>query len=138
MNNKKCIGCSQYKNCKDSFASWVFFIIGIIATVALRVVTVLMDFRPIYGKIAWYVGVAGFLVFFIYKFILNQRLENFIYKSGLADKINRQVGLSRQDYKLIGEIFCGLTSKKERINYLFIFVLSAVALILAIYVDFIR
>lgn len=138
MNNKKCIGCSQYKKCKDSFTSWIFFVIGIIATVALRVVTVLMDFRPIYGKITWYVGVGGFLVFFIYKFILNQRLKNFIYKSGLLDKINRQVGLSEQDYKLIREIFCGLTSKKERINYLFIFVLSAVALILAIYVDFIR
>ena len=61
----RCLNCAEHKNCKDSFVSWVFFIIGIIATVAIRVVTVLIYLDPIYAKIAWYIGVMGFFLFFV-------------------------------------------------------------------------
>ena len=37
-----------------------YFIIGIIATVAIRVVTVLTHLDPIYAKVAWYIGVGSF------------------------------------------------------------------------------
>ncbi len=135
---KRCITCSEYKNCRDSFASWVFFIIGLIATVAIRVVTVLIHLDPIYAKVAWYVGVAGFFVFFIYKFKVSQARTRSISQRNLVDKINREEQLSQEDFGLIGVILCGLSSRKERINYIFIFALSAVALILAIYMDFLK
>ncbi len=50
MKDKICLNCSQRKNCGDSFVSWIFFIIGLIATVAIRVVTVLMDINPLLGR----------------------------------------------------------------------------------------
>ena len=86
MSDKKCLDCSQRQNCEDSLASWVFFIIRLVATVAVRVVTVLIDIHPLYGKISWYIGIGGFLLFFIYKFNVNRSLaktidkENLIYK----------------------------------------------------------
>ncbi|MCG2711953.1 MAG: hypothetical protein L6416_06485 [Candidatus Omnitrophica bacterium] len=43
MKDKKCLNCLQRKNCGDSFVSWIFFVIGLVATVAIRIVTVLMD-----------------------------------------------------------------------------------------------
>jgi hypothetical protein len=135
MKDKKCLNCSEYKNCKDSFASWFFFIIGLIATVAIRVVTVLIDVNPIYGKIAWYVGVGGFFTFFVYKFKLSQTRSKLIGQKKLVDKISQQKQLTEEDYSLIGAILCSLSSKKEKINYFFIFGLSAIALILAIYFD---
>ena len=135
---KECINCSEYKNCKDSFASWFYFIIGLIATVALRVVTVLMDMNPIYAKIAWYIGVGGFFVFFIYKFKVNQTRSKLISQKDLVDKIVHQKQLTEEDYNLISAILCSLSSKKERINYFFIFCLSAVALLLSIYMDFFK
>ena len=135
---KECINCSEYKNCKDSFASWFYFIIGLIATVALRVVTVLMDMNPIYAQIAWYIGVGGFFVFFIYKFKVNQTRSKLISQKDLVDKIVHQKQLTEEDYNLISAILCSLSSKKERINYFFIFCLSAVALLLAIYMDFFK
>lgn len=138
MEKKKCITCSEYKNCKDSLASWFFFIIGLIATVAIRVVTVLIHLNPIYAKIAWYIGVAGFFVFFVYKFKINQTRSQAISQRNLVDKISHKKTLTDQDYSLIGAILCGLSSRKERINYIFIFGLSAVALLLAIYMDFIK
>lgn len=137
MGNKKCVNCPQYKNCRDSFASWVFFIIGLIATVAIRVVTVLINLDPLYGKIAWYVGVVGF-IFFVYKFAVTEARAKSIAERNLVQKINARESLSAEDYSLVGAILCGLSSNKEKINYFFIFALSGIALALAIYMDFIK
>ncbi len=138
MKNEKCLTCSQRKNCGDSFVSWLFFIIGLIATVAIRVVTVLMDIRPVYGRIAWYIGVGGFLLFFIYKFNTNRALARIIDKENLIEKARDQKPLSPEEYSLVAGILCNLRSEKERINYFFIFAVSAIALILAVYFDFIK
>ena len=136
--DKKCIDCKEYKNCRDSFASWFFFILGLVATVAVRAVTVLVNMNPLYGKIAWYIGIGGFFVFFVYKFKVNQARYHLITKKDILAKINSQKALSGEDYNALGAIICSLASKKERINYFFIFGLSALALLLAIYMDFLR
>jgi hypothetical protein len=138
MKDKICVNCSQKKNCQDTFISWVFFIIGLIATVAIRIVTVLMNIHQVYGKIAWYIGVGGFLVFFIYKFNTNRRLARLIDEEDLIEKARGQKSLSAEEYDFIAGILCSLKSDKERINYFFIFAVSAAALILAVYFDFIK
>jgi len=136
MDNKTCSTCKGYKNCRDSAASWFFFIIGIIATVAIRAVTVLLHLAPIYAKISWYVGVVGFFLFFIYKFLISQRRARTIHERGLVEKIQKREGLTDEDYEFLGDVFCNLASKKERINFFLIFGLSIVALLLALYMDF--
>ncbi|MFH1458724.1 MAG: hypothetical protein ABIG31_06170 [Candidatus Omnitrophota bacterium] len=138
MKDKICLNCPQQKNCSDSFVSWIFFIIGLIATVAIRVVTVLMNINPLFGKMAWYIGVGGFLLFFIYKFNANRALAKLIDKKDLIEKARNQKPFSFEEYSLIAEIFCNLKSEKERINYFFIFAVSAVALFLAIFFDLLR
>lgn len=134
----KCINCAENKRCKDSFVAWIFFIIGIIATIAIRLVTVLIDIRPIYGKIAWYIGVGGFFLFFIYKFRIYRERRDIIEKANLVQKLSKKSELSENDYNVISSILCALRSRKELINYIFIFALSAIALMLAVYFDFIR
>jgi len=138
MKDEKCLNCAQQKNCGDSLTSWVFFIIGLVATVAVRIVTVLINISPIYGKIAWYIGVSGFLIFFIYKFNVNRALARIIDKENLIEKARIQKAFSSEEHNLIAEILCNLRSEKERINYFFIFAVSALALLFAIYFDFIR
>lgn len=138
MENNKCLTCSEYNNCKDSFASWIFFIIGLIATVAIRVVTVLIHVNPVYGKIAWYIGIIGFFLFFVYKFKLSLDRAKSIARQNLMEKLNDKKRLTNEDYSLIGAILCSLNLKKERVNYFFIFGLSALALLFAIYMDFLR
>ena len=134
----KCVDCVERRRCEDSYTSWIFFIIGLIATIAMRVVTVLIHVEPIYGKIAWYIGVGGFFIFFVYKFNVGQARSKLIEQKKLVNKISQKGQLTEEDYSLISVILCSRSSKKERINYFFIFGLSAVALIAAIYFDFIR
>ncbi|MCK4533093.1 hypothetical protein KAU39_04850 [bacterium] len=138
MKNKKCINCEEYKRCKDTHTSWMFFIIGIIATIAIRVVTVLIHIDPLYGKISWYVGVGGFFIFFVYKFKVTQTRAKLINQQNIVNKIRQKEQLTEEDYILVGNILCSISSNKDKINYFFIFVLSALALILALYFDFVK
>ncbi len=138
MKSKDCQNCPEYKRCKDSYVSWLFFIVGLVATVAMRVVTVLMHLNPVYGKVAWYTGVGGFFLFFVYKFRVNHARSKAIRQRDLVDKIRDRRELKEEDYHLVSAILCGISSNKERINYFFIFGLSAVALALAVYIDFIK
>jgi len=136
--DKKCLNCSEYKNCRDSFASWIFFIIGMVATIALRVVTVLMHLNPVYGQAAWYVGVAGFFIFFVYKFRIERSRYKLIVKRGLMEKVSGGSEIAEEDRRLISSILCALSSNKDRVNYFLIFASSAVALIIALYFDFLK
>jgi len=136
--DEKCIGCIEYKRCKDSYTSWFFFLIGLLATIAIRLVTFLININPNYAKAAWYIGITFFILFFVYKFNINRNREKIIIKKNLLQKINNNESLDSQDRETIGAILCALTSKKERINYFFIFTLSIIALIIAIYIDFIK
>lgn len=136
MNRTSCKNCEDSSLCKDSFSSWVFFIVGIIATIAMRIVTLIMHLDPFYGKMSWYIGVGGFFIFFMYKFkVLNIRSKK-IAQQNLIRKLEKHENLTDEDYYLVRKILCHINSKKERINYFLIFGLSAVAFIMAAYIDF--
>lgn len=66
---------------------------------------------------------------------LPSREKDALYQN---DKIEQGRQLTKEDYDLISAILCGLSSKKERINYFFIFGLSAIAILLAVYMDFLK
>jgi len=112
--------------------------IGLVATVAMRVVTVLMHLDPLYGKLAWYTGLIGFFLFFVYKFRVSQARSRVILRSNLIQKINESRNLTEEDYSTIAALLCGIDSKKERTNYFFIFGLSAITLVIALYIDLFR
>ena len=97
-----------------------------------------MHFSEFYGKAAWYIGVGGFFIFFLYKYKGIVSRDKVIRQNNLVEKIRQQDRLTQNDYELVGAILCGLGSKKEQINYFFIFGLSAVALIIAAYIDFFK
>ncbi len=134
----KCSNCSLKKHCNDSKASWIFFLIGLIATIAMRVIEPLNLLEPLYGKIAWYIGVLGFFVFFVYKYLGDKRRERMITEQGLLSKVSHKEELSKEDYLSLNEILCSLTSKKDRINFIFIAVLSILSLLVVFIIDLIR
>ena len=143
MNVKKngqfiCHDCFKLKSCKDSAVSWVFFFIALIAVISLRAVNIALDVNPLLAKIFWYTGVLGFFIFFVYKFRYDQILHRELKKTGMTDKLLYNKDLSQHDREVLGTIVCKLSSKKDKINYFFIFVSSILALALAIFVDFIK
>ncbi|MDD3088127.1 MAG: hypothetical protein PHP89_06145 [Candidatus Omnitrophica bacterium] len=138
MDNTKCINCREYKRCKENRMAGIFFIIGLIATIAIRVVTLLIHVNPLYGQIAWYIGVIGFLLFFVYKYNIDSTRYKIIKKNGLMVKILGNEELKNEDKQVLSAILCALSSSKDRINYFVIFASSALALIAGVYFDFIK
>ncbi|MBM3243252.1 MAG: hypothetical protein FJZ12_00205 [Candidatus Omnitrophica bacterium] len=138
MDKKKCINCQEYKRCKENRVSVFFFVVGLIATIAIRVVTVLIHLNPLYGQIAWYIGVGGFLFFFIYKYRIDSARFKIIKENRLLHKIISNEELRKEDKQVLGAIICALSSSKDRINYFVIFTSSGIALLLGLYFDFIK
>ena len=138
MKKNVCSSCPEARRCAENSVSLVFFFIGIIATISVRAVMVLVHINPVYGQAAWYIGVTGFLVYFLYKFRVDRARSELIDRAGLMAKMSSGGNLSAEDRDTIRAILCALRSKRDSINYLFIFASSALALILAVYLDFIK
>jgi len=99
---------------------------------------VLADLNPIFGKIAWYLGVVGFLIFFIYKFKVDHSRAKAVREKMLIERVKKNDKLSPEDLGVISSLLCGITSNKDRINYFVIFASSIVAILAAVYFDFFR
>ena len=135
---KKCINCENLKDCQDSASSWFFLFAGLIATIAIRVVNIAMDFSPFWAKVAWYIGVLGFLVYFLYKYRQHRVMRKFLVGSDIIQKLKKGNILSAEESKFLSSILCALRSRKDSTNYFFIFFTSALALLLGIYQDLLR
>lgn len=138
MSDNKCVNCAEYKRCRESAASVIFFIIGLIAIIAVRAVTILEHIKPIYGKLAWYVGILGFFIYFAYKYNIEHNRSRLIKTGRLVDKVLQGGSIEKEDRQVIGAVLCALSSGMDRINYFIIFFSSAVVLIIALYLDFLK
>jgi hypothetical protein len=138
IDKNKCINCVEYNRCKENTGSLVFFIIGLIAIIAVRAVTILEHVKPIYGKMAWYVGIIGFFIYFGYKYKIESNRSRLIKNSKLVDKVLKGDRIEKEDREMIGAVLCALSSSKDRINYFIIFASSAVVLVIAFYLDFLK
>ena len=136
MKNTKCSDCKGSKMCAEDNTSWLIIIIGLISTVAIRVVTILIDIDPILGKVAWYVGIVGFVIFFVYKYRVFKKRARIIENRHLVEKLDKKLFLELEDYEAMAIILCNIKSNRERINFLFIFISSFISLLVAIYFDF--
>lgn len=133
-----CRNCDALKECQDSAFSWFFLFIGLIATIAIRAVNLVMDFSPFWAKLSWYIGVAGFLIYFLYKYRQHRAMRRFLISSDIAHKLKAGKAVSTDELKFLSSMLCALRSKNDVINYFVIFFTSGLALLLGIYQDFFR
>ena len=133
-----CHDCFKLKKCKESMVSWILFFIALVAVISLRAVNAVLDINLVLAKTLWYIGVIGFFIFFVYKFRYDQILHKELRRTDLADKLLYNKELSEYDREVLGTIICKLSSKKDKINYLFVFASFLLALALAIFFDFIK
>lgn len=118
----------------SSFARNLFFIIGVLATLAYRAIGVIED--TIIIKSLWYFGTIGFIIYFAHRYNASERRSRLIIENNLEAKINRADGLSELDKASMEYIFHTLRSSKEKWNSVVIFASSIIALLIGIYLDF--
>jgi len=136
MKTCACKNCPSFKNCQDSFVSWIFLFIGLLATIAIRVVNLVTSFGPFWPKFSWYTGVGGFFIYFLYKFRQDRAISRQLQKNDLSQRLMNKENLTEEDYAFLKATICRLRSKKDAFNYFFIFFTSILALLIGVYQDF--
>ena len=115
-----------------------YFLIGVIATIAYRIIIVLSDGNVFWLKLFWYVGTIGFIVYFSHRYNISEKRAKIINDLKLDEKIRNVNNLSEEEKSAMEYIFDSLKVSSEKWIYIIIFVSSALALAAGIYMDFFR
>ena len=113
---------------------YFFFLVGIIATLAYRVIIVLNYYSPYWVKVAWYVGTIGFTLYFGYRFDVQRRESKLVNDYDLL-KVIRKSGIDKKHKRVLNHVVGIVSKSKAKWNSLFIFLLSFAVLILGIILD---
>ena len=137
-SKNQCLNCQVANSCRDSAFSWVLLFIGVIATISIRLVNLVLHFGMFWPKFFWYVGVAGFFLYFLYKFHQDKALRRTLEDHPIQRKLSLGDPLTEVEKEFLNTLFCRLRSTKDSINYFFIFASSGIVFILAVYQDFFK
>ena len=113
------------------------FAVGIIATVAYRIIIILNNYSSLLVSISWYVGTIGFIWYFAHRYRVQDKRSDLIRDKGLTAKVKKGE-LTPDDRKVLLYILKSTTSSKAKWNSIMIFALSVIALAYAIISDVMR
>jgi len=111
-----------------TFVVYLFLLIGLLSAVAFRLLTIVNAYHPPLMRPLWYFGVIGYILFFAYRYHISEKRRRAVRDNALLEKIGNNLELSREDREIIAYVLSSITRSKENINYLFIFVLSLLAI----------
>lgn len=107
-----------------------FFVLGLLSSVAFRAIILLQKYSPDWVRPVWYLGVIGYLLFFMYRYYISQRRKRTIANSGIIEKISSGVMLNAEEREAALYLLKSVRASQEDWNYFAIFVLSIVAIAL--------
>lgn len=116
----------------------LLFVVGMVATLAYRVIVVLNHYSQVWVEIAWYVGTLGFIWYFAHRYRVENKRDNLVEDQRLAYKVERGIKLGQKDREALVYILKGLKSSKAKWNYIVIFLFSIIALIYGTYVNIMK
>ena len=120
---------------QPSSLKWFFFVIGIVATLAYRIIIILNFYNPLWVKISWYIGTIGFIFYFGYLYNLQSKRADLAKQYNLLGVVKGMKIKGKQKEALRYIIKSNMTSK-AKYNSAIIFILSVLALIVGIILDF--
>jgi len=113
-----------------------YFVVGVLATIAYRVIIVFSGTSKYWVNLFWYIGTIGFVIYFAHRYRITESRAKLIREQQLDDKIQSS-DLLPQDKEAAAYVFKSLKVSTEKWIYIIIFITSALALMTGIYLDFI-
>jgi len=112
-----------------------FFLAGIIATLAYRVIIVLNYYNPLWVKISWYVGTVGFILYFGHRYNIAKKRARLVSDYKLIEAVKNPQQITKKQKEALHYIVKTSLTSKSKWNSAFIFALSVLALIIGIILD---
>lgn len=119
---------------KGTWIRNLFFYLGIIGAIGLRVVLIFNKYNPLYAKISWYIAMVALAAYYYYRRWVEIKRRDLIIRNDLLDKIIKGK-LNTRDRENIAKILGSTLISKQMLNLNFLFVASLVAIIIQIIVD---
>jgi len=113
-----------------------FFWSGIIATVAYRVIVVLNFYSALWVNIAWYIGTVGFIIYFWHRYDIAKKRSQLVKDYKLIETVEGLKNINPKRKQALAYLVKTSLTSKSKWNSGFIFILSVVALIVGIVLDF--
>ena len=113
----------------------LIFVVGVIATIAYRLVIILNHYSQFWVEVFWYVGTIGFIWYFGHRFSVENRRDGLIKKLQLIEKIEAGELFNSEDKTALLYILKSLDTSLAKWNYIAIFVFSGLAIAYALYAD---
>jgi hypothetical protein len=112
-----------------------FFIIGIISALAVRALIIFNNINKDLIRPAWYIGVVGYIIFFGFRYWISYKRKKLISGFNLIEKLQSNTGFSNDDKEVLEYLLLSLHKSRENINYLFIFAMSFIAIVIDVYLS---
>jgi hypothetical protein len=106
-----------------------FFGLGLLSAVAFRAIIVFEHLEPGWVRPAWYVGTAGYVFFFVYRYRITRKRKRAIEDFRLIEKLKTNVCIDEDDREVILYLLRSIKFSLEDINYAIIFLLSVAAVV---------
>lgn len=116
----------------------LIFVVGLIATLAYRIIIVLNNYSALWVEIAWHIGTLGFVWYFAHRYKVESKRARLITERKLVYKIYHKKKLDEADRATLLYALKSLKSSKAKWNYYAIFALSLIALTYSIIMIIIR
>jgi hypothetical protein len=106
----------------------LFFAIGLVSAFCFRALIVFQHLYPAGVRVVWYVGTVGYFTFFMYRYYIAAKRRRSVTRFNLLEKIQRS-DLNDEDKEVTLYLLSSIRKSRESVNYLFIFVLSFIAVL---------
>ncbi len=113
-----------------------FFLIGLVSAFAFRSIIVFQRLEPAWVKPVWYIGVLGYIGFFLYRYEITKKRKRVIKEYDLIGKVQANAGFSEEERDAVTYVLSSIKKSMEDINYLLIFLLSLLAILVDIVFSF--
>lgn len=110
------------------YISYGFFFLGVVSAIAFRVIIFFQRYEPAWVRPVWYVGILGYIGFFMYRYSIARKRKNAIRDFDLIEKVRQNACLSEEERAVVSYLLSSLKKSPEDINFLIIFVLSLIAI----------
>jgi hypothetical protein len=104
-----------------------FFVLGLVSAIAFRAIIVFQHLEPGWVRPVWYIGTAGYVFFFVYRYKITRKRKKAIEEFRLIEKLKTNACLENDDREVVLYLLSSIKFSLEDINYAIIFLLSIVA-----------
>lgn len=115
----------------------LFFWLGIVGALGLRVVLILNGYNPIYAKIAWYIAMFSLTAYYFYRKWIENKRRKMILATDLLEKVKKNI-LTSEDRNVVSTLLGSIIVSKQILNLNILFYASIIAIFVQLIIDFTR